>query len=99
MSFHSSKILNIFMKIIQTLGVFSQIKESKQSCGLLVKPYAPDQANCCGMIYILHLVSPYHKNKYLLGAPWQEPEATKEIKIMLKISAERYGQVVSLSTV
>lgn len=114
---HSSKVLNIFIKIVQILGVFTQNKTnpqnpkrvSKQSCGFLVKPYAlivknlyvlkSEQHNCCGKICILHLVFLYHKKEnYLMGAPWQEPEATNEMKIILKISAQRYGQV-SLSTI
>lgn len=35
----------------------------------------------------------HKRKKNLLGAPWQAPEATKEMKIMWRTSAQRYRQI------
>lgn len=103
-----SKFLKIFMEIVQSLGNLFPFrkKESKHNCGVLIKHYAPEQHNHCGSICILHcfvrpalfILSESQKKKGLLGVPLQEPKTIKELKSMLKVFAQGYGQV-SLFTI
>lgn len=96
------KILKTFMEIVQSLGISFHSGKKKvntvvgfwsivilQNSTIVVPVYA---TSCIALSDICYLFFLYHKKKFLLGALKQELEAMKELKLMIKIFAQRYGQ-------
>lgn len=86
------------MPIVQSLGIFTQIKQNKIGKKSLWAFGQTLGSRTAQLLWhdihpVFSLSHKKKKKKNLLGAPWQAPEATKEMKITWKISAQRYRQI------